>query len=180
MKIEKILLSTLVNDPNNVRKHDSKNIMAIKGSLAKFGQQKPIVVDHRNIVIAGNGTLQAALELGWTEIDIVRSNLKGFNATAFAIADNRTAELAEWDFAGLEMTLESLTLEGITNADLGFIDIDWNLSKDKENIDGIEENLDGILSVIKIRCPQEFKEKLKEILLNTILEAGFEGVKLEG
>ena len=108
MKIEKIAISTLVNDPNNARKHDKKNLMAIKGSLIKFGQQKPIVVDHDNIVIAGNGTLQVASDLGWTEIDIVRSDLKGFNATAYALADNRTSELADWDNDILNATLEAL------------------------------------------------------------------------
>jgi ParB-like chromosome segregation protein Spo0J len=44
MKLEKIQISTLIPDPNNARKHNEKNLSAIKGSLAKFGQQKPIVV----------------------------------------------------------------------------------------------------------------------------------------
>jgi len=84
-------------DPSNVRKHDRKNLDAIKASLRKFGQQKPIVIDAKGIVLAGNGTLTAAKELGWTEIEITRTTLQGVEATAFAIADNRTAELAEWD-----------------------------------------------------------------------------------
>jgi hypothetical protein len=132
MKIEKILISNLVNDPNNARKHDKKNLMAIKGSLAKFGQQKPIVVDHSNIVIAGNGTLQAALELGWTEIDIVRSDLEGFNATAYAIADNRTSELAEWDNDILKATLEALNKADFDLPNIGFELDDWDQIKDEE------------------------------------------------
>jgi len=108
MKVERVAISTLINDPNNARKHDAKNIMAIKGSLAKFGQQKPIVVNDKNIVIAGNGTLQAAIELGWTEIYITRSDLDGFNATAYGLADNRTSELAAWDSDALNSTLEAL------------------------------------------------------------------------
>lgn len=132
MKIEKILLSTLVNDPNNARKHDKKNLMAIKGSLAKFGQQKPIVVDHNNVVIAGNGTLQAAIELGWTEIDIVRSDLEGFNATAYALADNRTSELAEWDKTILNATLDSLHKADFDLLNIGFGLDDWDQIKDYE------------------------------------------------
>ena len=38
-------IKNLAYDPNNAREHDDKNLEYIKGSLAKFGQQKPIVVD---------------------------------------------------------------------------------------------------------------------------------------
>lgn len=67
--------------PENMVK---KNIEAIKGSLAKFGQQKPIVVNKDNVVVAGNGTLEAARQLGWKEINVVRTNLTGAELTAFA------------------------------------------------------------------------------------------------
>jgi ParB-like chromosome segregation protein Spo0J len=55
------------------------------------------VVDANNVVLAGNGTLEAARSLGWKELRIVRTALTGSNATAYAIADNRTGELAEWN-----------------------------------------------------------------------------------
>ena len=111
MNIESIALADLSLDPSNVRKHSRRNLDAIKASLRKFGQQKPIVVDAKGIVLAGNGTLTAAKELGWTEIQITRTELAGVEATAFAIADNRTAELAEWDEDGLAKVLESLKVE---------------------------------------------------------------------
>jgi hypothetical protein len=111
MKIERINVAELSLDPSNVRKHDRKNLDAIKASLRKFGQQKPIVVDAKGIVLAGNGTLAAAKELGWTEIEITRTTLQGVEATAFAIADNRSAELAEWDDDGLAKVLELLKVE---------------------------------------------------------------------
>jgi hypothetical protein len=50
-----ILISELSPDPHNARRHEEKSIEAIKNSLQKFGQQKPIVVNLQNIVIAGNG-----------------------------------------------------------------------------------------------------------------------------
>jgi hypothetical protein len=119
MKIERINVAELSLDPSNVRKHDRKNLDAIKASLRKFGQQKPIVVDAKGIVLAGNGTLTAAKELGWTEIEITRTTLQGVEATAFAIADNRSAELAEWEDS-LNDVLKSLQDEGIDLADLGY------------------------------------------------------------
>jgi ParB-like chromosome segregation protein Spo0J len=111
MNHQTIAVADLSLDPSNVRKHSRRNLDAIKASLRKFGQQKPIVVDAKGIVLAGNGTLTAAQELGWTEIQIVRTELSGVEATAFAIADNRTAELAEWEEDKLSQVLQSLKVE---------------------------------------------------------------------
>lgn len=108
MDVCSVKIAALVFDPANARKHSEKNLDAIKGSLTKFGQQKPIVVDAKNVVVAGNGTLAAARELGWTEIAAVRTELTGAEAIAFALADNRTAELAEWDDEILGKTLHAL------------------------------------------------------------------------
>ena len=120
MKIETVEISSLVFDPHNARKHDEKNIKAIKGSLKNFEQQKPIVVGEGNTVLAGNGTLQSAIALGWTHIDIVRSKLVGLKAKAFATADNRTSELASWDQAMLGNTLQELREHDFDLDELGF------------------------------------------------------------
>lgn len=108
--IEKAPIDSLTPDPENVRKHSDRNIQAIKASLERFGQQKPIVVDQDGVVVAGNGTLTAAKALGWTHIEVVRTSLSGDERAAFAIADNRTAELAEWDY-GLADVLAALQAE---------------------------------------------------------------------
>ena len=108
MRTKKAKIETLFNDPANVRKHDQRNIDAIKASLTRFGQQKPIVVNGDGVVIAGNGTLAAAKDLGWKDISTVETELDGVDATAYAIADNRTAELAIWDDDALAQTLASL------------------------------------------------------------------------
>jgi hypothetical protein len=47
--------------------------------------------------------------LGWEEIDAVRSDLEGAEMTAFAIADNRTSDLSEWDLEALAGTLGKLS-----------------------------------------------------------------------
>lgn len=81
---ERVPVDQLKFDPKNSRKHDTKNIKAIKESLLKFGQQKPIVVMADGTVIAGNGTLQAFKELlketgqqeMWSTIDVHWSALK--------------------------------------------------------------------------------------------------------
>ena len=111
MGIQDIPCADLHNDPANVRKHGDQNLAAIKASLARFGQQKPIVVNADGVVIAGNGTLMAARALGWQTIKAVCTNLAGSEATAFAIADNRTAELAEWDDAALQQQLAAIAID---------------------------------------------------------------------
>ena len=111
MNIESFLIADLSNDPANARKHDPRNIASIVASLRRFGQQKPIVIDSSGIVRAGNGTLEAARILGWDSIDVTRTELKGSEATAYAIADNRTSELSEWDNNILAATLQGLVTD---------------------------------------------------------------------
>jgi DNA modification methylase len=111
MNVERVPLDSLALDPANVRTHDPRNLEAIKGSLARFGQQKPIVVDSKGVIRAGNGTLEAARVLGWDSILIVRTDLDGLEATAYAIADNRTSDLSEFDDVSLGRLLEELRAE---------------------------------------------------------------------
>ena len=111
MKTVSRKISDLSNDPANARRHNERNIDAIIASLRRFGQQKPIVVDSSGVVRAGNGTLEAARRLGWESIDCVTTALQGSDAIAYAIADNRTAELAEWDEDTLAAQLNGLLTE---------------------------------------------------------------------
>jgi hypothetical protein len=117
MDIQRVDIGSIVPDPANVRLHDERNIDAIKASLARFGQQHPLIVDQDNVIRAGNGRYQAMKALGWKHVDIVRTHLKGAEATAFAIADNRTAELATWDDAALMQQLKAIAAEDETLRD---------------------------------------------------------------
>jgi len=94
-------------DPRNARTHDEANLQAIRASLERFGQRKPIVVNRDNRQVeAGNGTLLAARQLGWTHLAVVWVDDDPASQTGFAIADNRTAQLAAWDDALLAELLE--------------------------------------------------------------------------
>jgi site-specific DNA-methyltransferase (adenine-specific) len=62
-------------------------------------------------VRVGNARLEAAKQLGWDTIQIVRTDLTSSEAIAYAIADNRTAELAEWDDDVLAAQLNGLLAE---------------------------------------------------------------------
>ena len=108
MKLEMRPVDELVLDSANARGHSDRNLEAIKSSLARFGQQKPIVIDGSGVVRAGNGTLEAARQLGWLELSVVVTELEGTEATAYGIADNRTGELAAWEEETLAALLTSM------------------------------------------------------------------------
>ena len=122
LRVEKIAINKLQHDPENARKHDHKNVEAIANSLKRFGQRKPIVVAGENIVIAGNGQLEAARSLGWVEVEIARvpTEWSWEEVRAYALADNRTAEMAEWDTKVLIDQLIELDGVGWELAEFGF------------------------------------------------------------
>jgi len=114
-----IPIAGLNYDPANARRHNAKNLDAIKASLAKFGQRKPIVVQREGMIVrAGNGTLAAAKALGWDKVAAVVLDDDNATASQFAIADNRTAELAEWDNETLASLLDGWDAD--TRNALGF------------------------------------------------------------
>ena len=107
----RVNLDSLTIDPVNARKHDERNLSTIRGSLRRFGQQHPIIVDRDNVVVAGNGRLEAMRAEGWADCLVVYTDLSGIDRAAFAIADNRTAELAEWDTEVLASMLDQMDAE---------------------------------------------------------------------
>ena len=99
-------------DPDNARHHNVKSIEAISASLNEFGQRMPIVVRADTMTVtAGNGRLRAARALGWTHIAAVIVDEDRKSATAYALADNKTAEVSEWNDANLAEALSFLKSE---------------------------------------------------------------------
>lgn len=121
MKILKKKIAELTFDPHNARRHGVKNKEAVISSLRRFGQQKPIVILSDGTIIAGNATTEAAKSLGWNEINAVVFEGTKEEAIAFAIADNRAAELATWDWDVLTEQLNLISeVDGLDFPDVGF------------------------------------------------------------
>jgi ParB-like chromosome segregation protein Spo0J len=153
MNVETISIDTLSNDPANARIHSARNLDAIKASLQRFGQQKPIVVDQNGIVRAGNGTLAAAKALGWKQINVVRTVLAGSEATAYAIADNRTTDLSEWDEEALAHQLDALKADGLDLGDIGFDERELSKLLDEE--ESPSEKLGDEKWLVVVTCNDE-------------------------
>lgn len=115
-------LVDLTLDPDNARQHDSKDLTAISDSLLEFGQQKPIVIDADGIVRAGNGTCLALRDRGDKLVWGVASTLRGPAAARYGYADNRTAELSQWDYRKLGAGLRALQEAGENIDNLGWTD----------------------------------------------------------
>lgn len=139
MQITSVAIASLTLDPHNARSHSDKNLEAIKGSLTKFGQQKPIVINKNNVVVAGNGTVAAAQLLGWEKVACVVTELEGRDLTAYALADNRTAELAAWDDENLGKSLQELFEDGFDIASIGFDPKEFEVSDPVK--DAIEDDI---------------------------------------
>jgi DNA modification methylase len=133
-------IDSLKFDPANSRKHDERNIKAIMDSLERHGQRKPIVC-YSDMVVAGNGTLQAAKRLGWKEIWVNEDSFASIeDAKAYAIQDNRSAELATWDDVQLGDTLQELKDAGWDLEQIGFNDADLKDLIDKpQGTDGLTD-----------------------------------------
>lgn len=99
LKTMAVDIDSLVPDPVNARLHPERNKEAIKESLLTYGQVKPVVVRRETrVIVAGNGTTEVAKELGWKKIAAVFVDMNEVEAAGFGLADNKTAELAKWDY----------------------------------------------------------------------------------
>jgi DNA modification methylase len=109
LKIEVARPSDLRPSAHNARIHSKKQISQIAASIRRFAFVLPILVGPDNEVVAGHGRLAAAQQLGLDEAPIIRlEHLTPAERRAFAIADNRLAELSHFDDEVLALELQEL------------------------------------------------------------------------
>lgn len=118
MDIEIVPVDQLVPYYNNPRLNNDA-VDAVANSIKEFGFKQPIVIDKDNVIIAGHTRWEASQELGLTEVPIIRADdLTEEQIKAYRIADNKTAELADWDLDKLE--LEMMDLDDNYMSQFGF------------------------------------------------------------
>ena len=126
-QINMVPVEKLIPYVNNARKHSEQQVSQIAASIKEFGFVNPILVDAENVLIAGHGRLAAAHKLGLKEVPCLRvEHLTEAQKRAYILADNRLAELAEWDkeLLNLELTqLKDLDFNfELTGFDQDFVD----------------------------------------------------------
>lgn len=118
MEIRRVLLSTVKPYENNPRINDEA-VNAVKESIRQCGYCAPIVVDENLVILAGHTRHKALTQLGGHETCevCVVSGLTEEQKRKYRILDNKTNEIAKWDWALLNKELEGLDFEGF---DFGF------------------------------------------------------------
>lgn len=108
-RIELLAADTLTPNPKNPRTHTDRQVGQIAESLRRFGFLVPIVVDHSGLIVAGHGRWLAARQIGHADVPVIRASfLTEADRRAFALAENRLAELSGWDEDLLQAELEFL------------------------------------------------------------------------
>ena len=140
-------ITSLVGDHKNARRRTDRSSQLIKESLQKYGAARSIVIDEDNRILAGNGTIEGAKQAGIKNVRIIetdgteiiavkRTGLSEDEKVGLALADNRTADLSEWDAEMLhQLSQEHDISDWFTQEDL-----DDLLSVDK--LDPVEGNTD--------------------------------------
>jgi len=147
-------IDMLTPDPANARQHNVRNLDSIMNSLKAFGQHQPIIVQKDNMIVRiGNGRVAAAKKLGWTKIAALVVDENNVDSISRAIADNRTAELASWDFdvlgdlfRGLQGEGADLTLTGFADYELEpLLQTEWSDSgTGSEDTDAVQDAWKGM------------------------------------
>ncbi len=102
-------------------RHNEEAVDAVAKSIREFGFRNPVILDGDNVIIAGHTRWLAAKELGLEEIPcVVAADLTPEQAKAYRIADNRTGEIAKWDYDLLPVELKELRADGFDLSLLGF------------------------------------------------------------
>lgn len=119
---EVLQLDTLTEFPGNPRSHGEKQLEELGRSLTMFGQFRPLVVDEKNVVLAGNGMLTAMRRLGWTEGKAVRiTGLDEAGKKKLVLADNRIAGMGYTDFEEVDRILNEINDTQIPGYDEEFL-----------------------------------------------------------
>ena len=116
---------------NNPR-HNESAIDAVASSIKEFGWKQPLVIDKDNVIVVGHTRWLAAKKLGLSEVPcLIASDLTDEQIVAYRLADNKTNELATWDFEKLKTELESIS--DIDMSQFGFEELEASLDDVKDD-----------------------------------------------
>ena len=108
-RIECVPIGQLKPNPRNAKKHPPRQITLLVENYEQFGVTQPIVVDEDDTIICGHARFEAAQKAKLNHLPAVRlSGLTTAQKRALAIADNKLAELGEWDIEILSQELSFL------------------------------------------------------------------------
>ena len=132
LKIEYVDINNIKPYKKNPRKNDEA-IPYVMESIKQFGFKNPVILDKDNVIVAGHTRIESAKRLGITEIPcIYADDLTDEQIRAFRLADNKVAEIAEWDIDLLDTELDDIL--NIDMSDFGF-DLDFEDEFNEEDLE---------------------------------------------
>lgn len=130
MELVRRKLEEIREYPNNPRKNEQA-ADAVAESIRQCGYIAPIIVDECGVILAGHTRYKALQKLGRDEAEVVvKAGLTDEQKAKYRLLDNKTGELADWDFGLLEEELEGL--------DFGELELDWGV--DMEEVPEVAED----------------------------------------
>ena len=137
MRILSISIDKVKPYENNPRYNDEA-VDAVMASIKEFGFKVPIVIDKDNVIVTGHTRYKASKKLGLKTIPCIRADdLSEDQIKAFRVADNRVAEIAEWDFDKLAIEMDEIDL------DMSVFGFDMDSFKDLDDIEDEVSDDDG-------------------------------------
>lgn len=128
-RVEELQLNT-----KNPRKNEHA-VDTVAKSIEKYGFKAPLIIDKKNIVYCGNTRLKAARKLGLEEVPcIVVTDLTEKEIREYALLDNKTNEIADWDLEMLAEELKELSLEEFA--------LDWEIPELESEKEIVEDSCD--------------------------------------
>lgn len=144
-KIEMVSIDKLVEYERNPRINDDA-VDSVAASIEEFGFNNPILTDKNFRICAGHTRLKAARKLGIETVPVIRLDLTEQEFKAFNIADNKTAQIAQWDIPELSSLLRELqdedfdlTLTGFNDEEIDELLESLNEPPDKHTEEELEE-----------------------------------------
>lgn len=160
MELLKIQLEKIKPYGKNPRKNDDA-VDIVAESIRQREYIAPIILDENNVILAGHTRYKALKKLGYKEAEvIIKRGLTEDQKKKYRLLDNKTNELAEWDFDLFVGELDGLNFAGL--------DLDWGLdlypNNDECDAGEIEnhEN-DPVEIVVKFSNIKEMKKIESEI-----------------
>ena len=170
LEVKEISISSLKEWDDNPRLNDHA-VDAVARSISTFGFNVPILCDRELRIIAGHTRLKAAKRIGMKKVPVIILAMTASQRKAFSIADNKTTEIADWDFPQLQSVLEELRSEDIDLTSLGYSaneisalltpeeDIDWDVFD--KSLTTVE---DSKYVLVPVRVLPDLKELFREAI----------------
>ncbi len=147
-------------------------VEAVARSIEAFGFNVPILCDKGRTIIAGHARWKAAVKLGIATVPVIVLPMTESQRKAFALADNKTAEIADWDFPKLRALLDELRSEDVDLVSIGYSDaelrallqpdrdFDWEAFDAERTTESLSE-----YALFPVKVPRRLKPQMQSAVI---------------